>query len=80
MRTVNNKHARRNRQGMSTSNVRPGQWAIQTETVYCSERAEKLHRAFGIIAPEAEAPRVNRKKTRKEHQHEPTRRLVCQDQ
>jgi hypothetical protein len=47
---------------------RYAQWTVTLKTLYHSDRAERVHRAFSLIAPERPTPRVSRKEEPKYEQ------------
>jgi hypothetical protein len=58
---------------MPTRNQRHPQWVVTLKTLYRSDRAERVHRAFSRIAPERPIPRVVRKEDH--HYEQPYRTL-----
>jgi hypothetical protein len=52
---------------MPTRNNRHPQWIVTLKRLYRSDRAERVHRAFSLIAPERPTPRVSQKE---EHDYE----------
>ena len=56
---------------------RQSQWTVTEQTVYRSDRAERVHRAFALIVPQRRTPRPNTKEDHHEQSlHRPLRQGV----
>ena len=58
---------------MPIRNNRPLPWTVTLKTLYRSDRAERVHRAFALIAPERPPQRPRQKK--EPHNEQPYRPL-----
>jgi hypothetical protein len=62
---------------MAIRHNRPLQWTVTLKTLYRSDQAERIHRAFALIAPERPPQRHKRKEDpHNEHSYRPLRASI----